>query len=218
VLAEARNHMVFVQDHYSQADVNEFLVHALNSARCIDPSVALSKVYVMPLSLDGHGTCQAHFIFILAHQITDGLAYTRWMSSFIDLLNQDRQTLRDRAAELCVHPPTARLPPAQESLYPPVRGNATRQRWSWLLSRILRHVHKPPPASFQNPLRRKYPLDRAKSLAPQFSKVLDYTKTPPLNTFPIHATLSPKATRALADLCRQARISIGSGCFASSRR
>ncbi|OAP59383.1 hypothetical protein AYL99_06681 [Fonsecaea erecta] len=220
MLHEAMKHAVFVGDHYPDVDVDEFFIHTLNVRRCIDETQALSRLYVMPIESDDDTTTtisglhQVHLMFIAGHEIVDGLTSMRWMSSFIDLLNQSAQRLSAEAARLCTASPVDRLPPAQESLYPPVKGSPARQRWSWLLTRILRHTRQPPPASFQNPLRRQTSLPQATPLKSKFSRVLDYTQTPPLNTFPLRASLGPASTRRLSRICRQARISIGSGCFA----
>ncbi|KAL6242148.1 hypothetical protein RBB50_011060 [Rhinocladiella similis] len=212
--SSARDHMVFAEDFYQDINPDEFFIHALNSSRCIDASEALSKLYIMPMQVDKEGFCQLHLVVVAAHQISDGLSFQRWMANFIDLINLPPQQLTSYAKHLCNASPLSRLPPAQESLYPPVQGNRARQRWFWLLARILRHTRIPPPASFQNPLRRTNPLPSALAFKPKFSKVLDYTNVPPLNGFPIRAELNARSTRKLADICRQAKISIGSGCFA----
>jgi hypothetical protein len=211
---EASRHMVFVEDHYPQVNSDEFFVHTLNSSRNIDESKALSKLYVMPIGCDQAGLYQLHFMFIAGHEIVDGLTSMRWMSDFIDLLNQSEDQLLFETQKLCAASPVERLPPAQESLYPLVPGACARQRWSWLLTRILRHTRRPPPPSFQNPLRQQTPLTEATALEPKFSKVIDYSRTPPLNTYPLRALLSGSSTKRLSRICRSARISIGSGCFA----
>ncbi|EXJ57436.1 hypothetical protein A1O7_07784 [Cladophialophora yegresii CBS 114405] len=211
---EASQHMVFVGDHYPHVDDYEFFVHTLNSSRCIDEFKALSKLYVLPVKANQDGLFRLHFMFIAGHEIVDGLTSMRWMSDFIDLLNRSEEQLLSDARQLCDTSPIERLPPAQESLYPPVSGSRARQRWSWLLTRILRHTRRPPPASFQNPLRRQTRLTTATPPEPKFSRVLDYSRKPPLNTYPLRALLSSSSTKRLSRICRSARISIGSGCFA----
>ncbi|KIW66062.1 hypothetical protein PV04_08269 [Phialophora macrospora] len=211
---EAARHMVFVEDHYPHVNGDEFFVHTLNSSRHIDASQALSKLYVMPIGRGQGGLYQLHFMFIAGHEIVDGLTSMRWMSDFIDLLNRSENQLLLETQKLCATSPVERLPPAQESRYPPVSGSRARQRWAWLLSRILRHTRRAPPTSFQNPLRRRAPLTKATALEPKFSKVMDYSRTPPLNTYPLRALLSGASTKRLSRICRSARISIGSGCFA----
>ncbi|KAI1629373.1 hypothetical protein EDD37DRAFT_48891 [Exophiala viscosa] len=214
MLAEATKHARFLEDHYDEVDADEFFVHTQNSSRCLDASEALGRLYVLPVKSDGRGVCQLDLVLIAAHEITDGLSSARWISHFVDLLNTSSQQLTSHASHICRTSAVGRLPPAQESLYPPMQGNVAKQRWSWLLSRILRHTRNPPPASFQNPLRRKVPLDKAVALSPRYSKVIDYSRLPPLNSYRIRANLSPAATRRLAEICRRAKISIGSGSFA----
>ncbi|KIV79674.1 hypothetical protein PV11_07222 [Exophiala sideris] len=214
MLAEAKKHASFLEEHYDKVDADDFFVHTQNSSRCIDASIALGKLYVLPVKLDNRGLCQLDLVLIAAHEITDGLSSARWISHFVDLLNTSSQELASYANDICQNSALTRLPPAQESLYPPMQGNLARQRWSWLLSRILRHTRNPPPASFQNPLRRKATLDKAVALSPRYSKVIDYSRVPPLNSYRIRAALSPASTRRLAEICRKAKISIGSGGFA----
>jgi len=214
IRSQAEKHVVFVEDHYPTAGPDEFFVHTLNSSRCLDPFSALSRFYVMPLVSKGHGMYDARFIMTTGHEISDGLTTMRWMSSFISLLNRPPQQLSNDAKQICLKSTVPRLPPAQESLYPSMGSNPARRRWAWLISRILRHTKKPPPESFQNPLRRSKPLSKPEALPPKFSGVLDYSRVPPLNTYPIRPTLSADSSQRLAKLCREARISIGSGCFA----
>lgn len=212
--SEAEKHVVFVEDHYPNIRNDEFFVHTLNSSRCFDPFSVLSKFYVMPLLSKGHGLYDARFMMTAGHEVADGLTTMRWMSSFIDILNRSPHQLGSDAEHLCLESAVPRLPPAQESLYPSIGSNPARRRWAWLISRILRHTKKPPPASFQNPLRRRNPLSTAESLPPSFSSILDYSRVPPLNTNTVRLALSVASSQRLARLCRDARISIGSGCFA----
>jgi hypothetical protein len=212
--AEAAKHAVFVQDHYPNAGNDEFFVHTLNSSRCFDPFVSLSRFYVMPMVSKGNGLYYARFMMTAGHEIVDGLTSMRWMSSFIDIVNQFPQELRADVENLCLASAVPRLPPAQESLYPSMGSNPARRRWAWLISRILRHAKKTPPASFQNPLRRNKPLTKGEPLPPKFSSILDYSRVPPLNTYPVRSALTAASSQRLATLCREARISIGSGCFA----
>ncbi|RVX73781.1 hypothetical protein B0A52_02671 [Exophiala mesophila] len=214
LVADARRHTVFVQDQYPQAQNDEFFVHLLNCSRCINPFDSLSRLYVMPLVRTREGTYNIHFMFIAGHEIVDGLTSMRWMASFIDILNQSVARLELDAKELCTSSPQPRLPPAQESLYPSMGKSQARQRWSWAISRILRHVKRPGPAAFQNPLRRAMPLSKGQRLEPKFSLVIDYSRIPPLNTYAVRPTLSMAASQRLAKLCRDVRISVGSGCFA----
>ncbi|KAJ9610635.1 hypothetical protein H2200_005412 [Cladophialophora chaetospira] len=209
MLTEAAQHAVFVEDHSSRVDVKEFFIHTQNTRRCINPEQAMSKLYILPVT-----ESQLHLVFIAAHQIVDGLTSSRWMASFIHLLNLSRQQLESETEALCSSTPLTRFPPAQEALYPLIKGSEARQRWSWLLSRILRHTRRSNPAAFQNPLRRTDHLSRAAALNPKFPGVLDYSRLPPQNTFPLTAVLSPASTRRISRICRDAKISVGSGCFA----
>ena len=211
---DASNAMVFVEDHYPSVDVEDFYRHIMNTTRAIDSTRALAKLFFLPLEPLSHGKYRFQTILIAAHQITDGLTIYRWNSHLIDLLNLDTAELERQLASLCSISVLHRLPAAQEDLYPPIRGNQARQRWFWAVSRILRHTRRPPPPSFPNPLRRAITLAQAMPMSPKYSKILSYSKVPPLNSFNQEASLSPVATNNLRVLCRAAGASIGSGCFA----
>lgn len=211
---EAQKNIVMVQDLCPDARNDEFFTHLLNSSRCIDPAVCLSKLYVMPMVSKGNGVYDASFMMAAGHEISDGLTTMRWMSSFINTLNQSPEQLRLDVKDLCQASAVPRLPAAQESLYPSVGSNPASRRWAWAISRILRHRKRLPPASFQNPLRRGILLTKAQPLPSKFSGVLDYSRVPPLNTYAVRPQLSAASSQRLAKLCREARISIGSGCFA----
>ena len=204
----------FVEDQHPHIDVEDFYRHVMNTSRVIDSGVALAKLFVLPLEPLSHGRYRFQPILVAAHQITDGLTIYRWNSHLVDLLNLDTTELEQQLACLCSTPVSRRLPPAQEDLYPPVRGSLARQRWFWAISRILRHTRHPPPPSFPNPLRRAFVQARATPMPPKYSKVLSYSRVPPLNSFNQEASLSPRATNNLRLLCRAAGASIGSGCFA----
>lgn len=105
------------------------------------------------------------------------------------------------------------LPDAQEELYLPVPGNLARQRWFWAIARVLRHVAKPVPEGFPNPLRRSEPI-QTRAFPPKYSKLLDYSRLPRLNTFHCQLQLSPTASARLIKLCKEAKVSIGAGLFA----
>ena len=136
------------------------------------------------------------------------------MRDFIHLLNLDVPKLQRRLHSL-LKPEglQSRLPLPQEALYPPITGSPARKRWFWLLTRILRHVRKPLPAGFANPVRRKT-THRPIPLSPVYGSVLDYTKTPLLNTRPGTVHVHTRNTQRLHRLCREAKVSIGAGCFA----
>ena len=210
----ASDTLVFLEDHYPHIDVEDFYQHVMNTTRAIDSKKALAKLFILPLQPLSHGRHRFQTILIAAHQITDGLTIYRWNSHLIDLLNLDTVNLEHQLSSLCSSSVSRRLPAAQEDLYPPVRGNLARQRWYWAISRILRHTRRPPPPSFPNPLRRAVMPAQAAPMPPTYSKVLSYSKVPPLNSFTQEASLSPRATNSLRLLCRAAGASIGSGCFA----
>lgn len=205
--------VVFVEDSYPYLNVSEFYNHIINTSRAIDPRKALAKLYVLPMERLSSGTYKAQFVMVKAHQICDGLTVFRWLNSLISFLSLGDKQLNSLAQELCSTDLISRLPPAQEALYPPIFGILARQRWFWAISRILRHTKRLPPASLQNPLRRTPPLKEAVSIPTTYSKVIDYSRTPPLNTFSIQAILSSASTKKLIQLCREAKISIGAGSF-----
>jgi hypothetical protein len=211
--AEANAKVVFVEDSYPDLNVPDFYSHMINTSRAIDPRRALAKLYVLPMEKLPNGTYMAQFIMVKAHQICDGLTIFRWLNSFIDLLNLSDKQLDLLAQELCSTDLVPRLPPAQEALYASTTRSPGRKRWFWALSRILRHTHRPPPASFQHPLRRAIPFKEATSMPSTYPNVIDYSRKPPLNTYSIQATLSPTSTMKLTRLCREAKISIGAGSF-----
>jgi hypothetical protein len=211
--AEENAPVVFVEDDYPDLEVANFFDHLINTSRAIDPRKALSKLYVLPMQKLPTGLYKAQFVMVKAHQICDGLTIFRWLNSFIDLLNFSDEKLDTLAQDLCSTDLVARLPPAQEALYPPIGGDPARQRWHWAISRILRHTRHPLPACFQHPLRREIPLNEPISMPSKYSKVIDYSRKPPLNTYSIQATLGLAMTKKLIRLCREAKVSIGAGSF-----
>jgi len=144
----------------------------------------------------------------------DGLTIHTWMRDLVHLLNLDVQQSQQRLVDL-LEPSglQSRLPLPQEALYPPISGSLARRRWFWLLTRILRHIRRPLPAGFENPLRRKV-RQAAVSPSPVYASILDYSKTPPRNTRPSFVRVSLRNTQRLHRLCREAKASVGAGCFA----
>lgn len=212
---DAGEHLVFLQDHFSNIDARDFWMHAQNTARVIDPSRALAKLFVLPPEPLPNGNLALKLLIVCSHQICDGMAMSIWLRSFIHYLNLPVPSLRQEVSHLLV--PTnlsARLPEAQESMYPPIAGSRARQRWFWLLTRILRHVRRPLPAAFANPLKRTTPMKTSTPLSPVYAPVLDYSVPTQLNTFRCTAKTSHTATKRLHRLCREANTSIGAGCFA----
>jgi len=214
ILDEARQHIVFVEDYYKDVNIENFCRHVMNTTRTIDPAVCLSKLFVLPRRRLSNGHFTVNFLMVAGHEITDGLTNYFQHSHLIRLLNTSSAKLEEDLGIFIAQAQLAQiLPPAQETLYPPLSGNLARQRWIWTISKIFRHIRKPPPAAFPNPLRREKPFEYARSMPPTFDAVLDYAKTPPLNSFTYHIKLSRKASDRIIRLCRQAKISIGSGCF-----
>jgi hypothetical protein len=212
VVHDGEHHIVFLEDQHKEVDAHDFYQHLMNSSRAIDSELALSKLFVLPYLPSKATPFTINCIFVIAHQVCDGLTVHRWMSSFVDLLNLGDARLLEHAASLASTSPMSSLPPAQEVLYHPVAGSAARQRWFWAIARILRHVKRPMSAAFQNPLNRSQPL-QASNRFPSKYDVLNYDRIPALNNYAIAPTLDRRSTEKLVKLCRQAKISIGSGLF-----
>ncbi|KAK5072229.1 hypothetical protein LTR64_003989 [Lithohypha guttulata] len=187
----------------------------MNSARTLNAREALSTLYVMPFQRTSNDTILLHFICVIAHQIVDGLTTFRWAGKIAEILNMDGNELDEMLGNLFTneHELRARLPLAQEAFYPLRSQNKARERWHWLLTRVLRHVRHPPPAAFQNPLRRQKPLAEARPLPPTYRDVLDYSQTPPLNSGRISGDLYGRSVQNMRKLCKEAGFSIGSGLF-----
>lgn len=214
-ISGGKSSLDFLEDHYERVDSLDFWIHTQNTARAIDPDVALARLFVFALEPSKDGTELLRFLMVGSHQIQDGLTSYTWMRSFIHNLNLPISELRDNiAATIKPAAFSSRLPAPQESLYPLVTGSRAKQRWFWLLTRILRHVRTPHGAGFPNPLRRTVPLNAAITLSPTYVAVLDYSRPPMLNSYPLIARASPKATARLHRICRSAGVSVGAGCFA----
>ncbi|KAI1163124.1 hypothetical protein F5B18DRAFT_351816 [Nemania serpens] len=197
------------------SDVADFYVHAQNVARIVRPSEALGQVFVFPVEgAEGSARRRIRFLFVMAHEIVDGLSCMNWLSDFTCILNMSARRIRlDIEAAISPEAIAARIPPAQEDLYTPVAPTIARTRWFWAITVVLRRVRKPMPAAFPNPLRRATPLGTARPFAPRYVRVLDYSRIPPLNTFFTEFRLSPAASRRLYRLCREAEASVGAGGF-----
>ena len=215
----AGRELCFLQDWFKEGvDAGEFWVHCQNVGRLVGgEGKALTRVFVLPLEHEGVGEWRGmlKFLFIGAHQIWDGLANYVFFRDFVKLLNLNLMDLKARLREL-LRPEgmLERLPPPQEALYPPIPGSRARQRWFWLLTRILRHVRRPLPAGFENPLLRRRPREKAIALSPIYDPLLDYTIIPPLNSLPCFAKASQKGTQRLHRICKEGGASVGAGCFA----
>ncbi|KAH4169375.1 hypothetical protein HBI46_211780 [Parastagonospora nodorum] len=191
--------------------------HALNVARIIQPEECLSRIHVLPLKKCKDGTWELRFLIVIAHQISDGLTAYNWFSHLIRILNTPYASVISQI-ETAIRPEDikARLPSAQEDLYPAITGSPARQRWFWAIMRVLRHVQHTMPPTFANPLRRAERLQGPIPLPPTYARVFDYTPSslPPLSSAHISASLSPAASARLIALCKSIHVSIGSGCFA----
>jgi hypothetical protein len=210
----AKASLVFLEDHFEHVDPYDFWLHAQNTGRVVDAAQSLAKCFVYPAKLREDGTGSLRFLMVIGHQITDGLTNYTWMRSFVHILNKTLPELHTSLqADIAPEALLARLPPPQESLYPHITGSKAKQRWFWVLTRILRHIRKPHQAGFANPLCRKTPVNPS-ALPPTYASVLDYSRVPPLNTVPVSAKASLVATTRLNRICRSASVSVGAGCFA----
>lgn len=194
---------------------HDFRHHALNTARIVQPEKALANLFVLPITHIRGDRYRLPMMIVLAHMISDGLSLFHWLGHFVDLMNKPSPILyHDLVTSIDYEVLKSRLPPAQEDLYPPVSGSKARQRWFWAIIRILRHVKKPLPAGFVNPLRLKERITIPYS--PKYSPPLDYSpdKLPPMNSGSSQPTMSVAASARLASVCRSAGTSVGAGVFA----
>lgn len=212
----AAHECVFLDQHYDTVDPADFWCHSQNTGRVLNPAQALARIFVFPIEQKNLETAVLRFQLVVAHHILDGIAMYVCMRDFVHFLNSPLDTLREQI--LKIHTPEtirAALPLPQEVYYPTITGSRARRRWFWLLMRILRHVRKPLQAGFPNPLYRRAP-SLPTPLSPIYAAVLDYNRTPPLNTVRCNVHVSRRGTQRLHRLCREANVSIGAGCFALS--
>ncbi|KAF2035810.1 hypothetical protein EK21DRAFT_53148 [Setomelanomma holmii] len=212
--------ITFLEDfgYGPELDDQDLHHHALNVARIIRPEECLSKLHVLPLKrLPGGQTWELKFLIVMAHQISDGLSAYNWFSHFLRILNTPAPTiLGDINTSIQIANIQQRLPPAQEDLYPIVPGTRARQRWFWALIRVLRHVQHTMSPTFTNPLRRETRLEGPLPIDPTYTRFFNYDAAtrPQMNSGHITPSLSPAASARLIALCREAKVSIGAGCFA----
>lgn len=218
VLNNASETITFLEDYYDKLDLDDWLKHSTNSGRVVDSDKTLSRLFVHPAAPLPKGTFRVDITLVTAHAICDGVALlTNWEPHFLKLLNTpERVLLGGLEIERSPERLWSRLPRAQEDLYPLIQGSVARRRWFWAVMRILRHVRKPPPAGFPNPLRRRDRRAQAMSLPPKYAETLDYSeeRKPPMNSFTVKADLSKEATARVERLARSVGASIGSACFA----
>ncbi|KAK8181801.1 uncharacterized protein BKA78DRAFT_258291 [Phyllosticta capitalensis] len=217
VLGNAASTIRFLQDNYEHIDVDDFFKHCTNTARIIDSDHSLSQLFVLPAEPRSGGTFRITFCLIAAHEICDGLVIlANWWPHFLRLLNAPVAELeRNVDHERLPQRMWSRLPRAQEDLYPRVQGSIARKRWYWAIMRVLRHVRKPPPAGFVNPLKTER-RDHAITPSSKFPDVFDYSqdKKPPMNGHRIGAVLSQTVTTRLERLAKAVGASVGAACFA----
>ncbi|KAK0347376.1 hypothetical protein LTR02_002954 [Friedmanniomyces endolithicus] len=204
-IGEAKRHLMHLNEYHDEVGWRDFWLHCQNTPRVVDPKKALAKMFVLPSErrAESKGTSSLRFLTVGAHHIWDGLTTTPQQ------LEERLQTLLEPDEV------KSRLPLPQEALYPPISGSRARQRWFWLLTRILRHVRTPLLAGFGNPLQRPTSLP-ATPLSPTYAKALDYSRLPPLNTITCPVAIKQRPTLHLHRLCREVKASIGAGCFALS--
>ncbi|KAF3051520.1 hypothetical protein E8E11_007025 [Didymella keratinophila] len=216
-LHDVEQSTIWIEDHYASVDIEDFHDHALNVNRIIEPRHCMSKLHVLPLHKLPGGTYQLSFLIIMAHQVSDGLSAYGWFKDLIRLLNAPVSAVEaEIISSLDAATFRSNLPLAQEDLYPRIAGNRARQRWIWAIVRVLRHVKHTLPPTFTNPLYREQRLAEPRALKPTYAKVFAYEgpHMPPMSTGHIVARLSHAASLRLITLCREARLSIGAGCFA----
>ncbi|KAK4636125.1 hypothetical protein CLAFUW4_00441 [Fulvia fulva] len=213
-IEDAGWHLIFLEDYYDEVDTKDFYAHCKNVGRIVDPEQSLSKLFVLPVK-GVNGRTVLRLQFVMAHQISDGLCSYAWMNDFINILNESPDAMRQGIAT-SIRPESMaqHLPLPQEALYPKITGSIARQRWFWAITRMLRHVRKPLPVGFSNPLQRQQVAESAVPLSPVYKRVLDYTKTPVLNTFPSYIHISATSTARLSRICKSVKTSLGAGIYA----
>ncbi|KAF2432872.1 hypothetical protein EJ08DRAFT_669108 [Tothia fuscella] len=214
VLSEGRTTSVLLQGHQG-FNIEDFLKHAINTGRAMDPAKSLAKLFIFPFEPCPIGNYIVRFMQISAHMISDGLTMYNWISHFIELLNSNVDELERKLRTIVSNSMVDRLPPAQEDLYPPIGGNLARRRWYWAIQRVLRHIRKPKSHGFAIPLRRKHPVSVV--LDEKYPEALDYNPehAPHLRSGHCTPSLSSTASKRLVRICREeAKVSVGAGLFA----
>jgi hypothetical protein len=211
-IADATKALAFVEPPVDERGLATFYRHAQNTGRVVNADEFLAKLFVFPIDDTADSKTSLKFLFVKGHQITDGLTNFTWLSHFVKLLNTPLAILEDAVNSLLPQKSIqTRLPLPQED--PRISGSIAKERWFWLLTLVLRHVKKPMPAAFPNPLRRITPLKEAMAMPTTYDSYLDYNVKPPLNTFTCMAKVSKSATQRLHKWCRDAGTSIGAGAF-----
>jgi len=159
-ISKAKDTITFLDDHYEAADTEQLYLHSQNTARLFDAEKALARLLVLPTTYHENGQATVRLLLVMGHQITDGLTNSTWTSHLLDLLNSKQNDL-ERSLSQSLSSIHDRLVVPQEDLYPPVTGSIARKRWFWTLTIVLRHVRKPQPPAFPNPLVRERPREKA---------------------------------------------------------
>ncbi|KAK6388261.1 hypothetical protein LTR95_019738, partial [Oleoguttula sp. CCFEE 5521] len=123
-IAQTRESVIFLGDHFTDVDAFDFYLHAQNSARVVDAERCLMKLFVFPVDVQCTDETMLRFALIGSHQIQDGLSNHVWLQEFIKLLNLPCSDLMSQLKG-AIHPVQweTSLPLPQESLYPPVSGS-----------------------------------------------------------------------------------------------
>ncbi|KAK7520137.1 uncharacterized protein IWZ02DRAFT_376754 [Phyllosticta citriasiana] len=218
VFDNAASSIRFLQDNHKRVDIDDFFKHCTNSTRVVDSDKSLSELLVLPSEPLHGGTFRLSFFLVAAHETCDGLVLlANWWPHFLCLLNTPVAELeRNLEHERLPKRLWARLPRAQEDLYPRIQGSVARQRWYWAIMRVLRHVRSPPPQGFKNPLKQAKRLENAILPQPKYPDVFEYSeeRKPPINGYRIGAVLSQTVTDRLERLARAVGASVGAACFA----
>ncbi|KAG9624035.1 hypothetical protein KCU64_g19995, partial [Aureobasidium melanogenum] len=195
-IIDATKSLSFVEQPLDERGLAKFYRHAQNTGRVVNADDFLAKLFIFPAGDNVGPKTSLKFLH------------------FVKLLNTPLKILKDAVNSLSHRASIrTRLPLPQEDLYPRISGSAAKKRWFWLLTLVLRHVKRPIPAAFPNPLRRATPLKEAIAMPRTYDSYLNYNARPPLNTFTCMAKVPRSATKRLHRWCREAGTSIGAGAF-----
>ncbi|EAT88075.1 hypothetical protein SNOG_04315 [Parastagonospora nodorum SN15] len=128
-----------------------FVVCAPRSAGEAIQAVEKDMIWLEDIGFDD--TLQELDLHHHALNISDGLTAYNWFSHLIRILNTPYASIISQIeTAICPEDIKARLPPAQEDLYPAITGSSARQRWFWAIMRVLRHVQHTMPTNLRQPL------------------------------------------------------------------
>lgn len=216
VLEDAKESMLWVKEQGASTNLDDFFIHASNTARLVDSSKSLSRLLVLPpVSDKGSSQTEITLGLVMSHEITDGMSGYNWTSHLIRLLNTSSSALRHHLDRYRTRSEIkSRLPSAQEDLYPLIPGTSARQMWFWAVLRVLRHVRKPLPASFANPTRKAE--WKSPPLEPSYTSVLDYSpnRKPPNSSGYARVHLNASTMANISRLTSSVGGTLGAACFA----